>query len=202
MATLHRTLTARRLAVAAHGDQMYGPDLPYEYHLEKCQEVRRRLITDDMLAWAGISEEELTVAVWFHDTVEDTPMTVTMIEAVFGKVVAKAVHSVTDVPGENRHARKWGTPELPGPMIKLRDCKPGLLVKLIDRVANIEACIAAEEKLPPHKKGKTMLPKYRKEQIDFRGLRTDGPTGPVWDHIETLLKPPAGPEAFDFPAGT
>ena len=196
MSTLDRILTARRLAIEVHGKQTYGPDLPYEYHLEKCQEVRRRFVTEDMLKWAEATDEELQITIWFHDAVEDTALTAGMIQVLFGDKISSAVYSVTDVDGINRAARKWGTPENPGPMIKLRSNKLGLLVKLIDRVANIEASIAAEEKLPPHKRGKTMLGKYRKEQEDFRGLRTDGPIGIIWDHIEGLLKPPAGPEAF------
>ncbi|CAB4203504.1 HD/PDEase domain containing protein [uncultured Caudovirales phage] len=186
MSSLQRILVARDLAVAAHGAQEYGPGLPYAYHLEKCQGVARNHVTGDMLEWAGVIRERVEISVWLHDTVEDTPLTVAMIRAIFGDDVADAVHAVTDVKGENRHARKHGTPGNPGPMTKLRSNRLGLIVKLVDRIANVEACISAMEKLPAAKRNATMLPKYRAEQVDLRALRTDG-LGPLWDHLERIL---------------
>lgn len=188
MSTLDRVLTARRFAVAAHHGQTYGPDLPYEYHLEKVQQEGGR-IPDEVLVWASITREQLQIALWLHDVEEDTVVTSRMIEAIWGKTIADMVHSVSDVEGINRRARKWGTDENPGPMIKLRSNRGGLIVKLCDRLANVRASLAAAEKLPAHKQRKgTMLGAYRKEQIDLRSLRTDGPLGPVWDELENLLR--------------
>lgn len=189
MSTLNRILTARRFAIAAHAGQTYGPDLPYEYHLDKVQQVGRHRITEEMLEWAGVTQEQFEIALWLHDAEEDTPVTYAMIEAIWGPKVADMVHAVTDVEGHNRNARKWGTPENPGPMYKLRSNRGGILVKLCDRIANVEACLAAAEKLPPNKRRKgTMLGKYREEQSDLRALRETSPAGPVWDHLEALLR--------------
>lgn len=188
MSTLNRILTARRFAIAAHGDQTYGPDLPYEYHLVKVQEIGRCRVTDEMLDWASISREEFEVALWLHDVEEDTPVTNAMIRAIWGGKVAAMVHAVTDVDGPNRLIRKWGTDTNPGPMRKLGSSRGGLLVKLCDRIANVQASLAAKEKLPHKKwKKKMMLDKYREEQMDFRTLREDGPTGQLWDYLEDLF---------------
>lgn len=187
MSQLERILTARRLAVAAHENTSYG-DFPYEYHLEKCQEVRRRFVTDAMLEWAGMDSEELQIAIWLHDAVEDTPLTISMIEALYGKIISDAIFAVTDAKGQNRKERKWGTPNDPGPMIKLKASNSGLLVKLIDRIANIEASLAREQKtVNPNPGGKSLLSMYRKEQEDFRTLRRESPIGLLWDHVETIL---------------
>lgn len=188
MATLNRILAARRFAVACHGEQTYGPDLPYEYHLEKVRDVARRLITEGMLNWANVEIEDFIIALWLHDTVEDTPATLAMITALWGHSVARMVDGCTDVEGKNRHERKWGTPTNPGPMLKLRNTRGGVLVKLCDRIANIEACLAGDAKISHRKKGKSKLDMYRKEQAEFRELREDGPHGPVWDHLESLFR--------------
>lgn len=171
MSTLNRILTARRFAIAAHGNQTYGPDLPYEYHLEKAQAVSRELIDDEMLFWAGITREQLEVAIWLHDVVEDTPVTTPMIEAVWGHVVACMVDCVTKPDAFN----------------KIKDDRGALVVKLCDRIANVQACLAGTEKLPANKRKRGMIDKYRREQSEFRALRTTSPLGPVWDHLEQLL---------------
>lgn len=188
MSTLNRILAARRFAVASHGDQTYGPDLPYEYHLEKVREVARRLVTEEMLDWAGVSVEDFIIALWLHDIVEDTPVTLEQITALWGQSVRRMVWSVTDAQGKNRHERKWGTAGEPGPMRKLATCRGGLLVKLCDRIANVEAAVAGDEKLTHRRNGKSYLDTYRKEQQDFRSLRTGGAADPLWDHLERLLK--------------
>jgi len=207
MSTTGRLVLVKRFAVAAHGDQKYG-DLPYEVHLEQCVGVTRRLVTDAMLEEAQISREQLQTAVWLHDVIEDCSgrcedghtrraWMKSLIEVVFGPVVAEMVSAVTDVEGENRKARKWGTPGNPGPMVKLRDRPDAVLVKLVDRIANVEASLASEEKLPEHRRHKSMAKKYRDEQVDLRTLRRAGAVEALWDHLEDLLKPAAGPEAFE-----
>lgn len=194
MSTLERRLLARRFALAAHGDQRYG-DLPYEYHLEKCQEVRRRFVTLEMLEASGVSEEELEQAVWLHDVVEDTPATREMVEVVFGKVVADMVWAVSECeyePGKkpNRHRRHWGMESNPGYYRKIPHVRgAALLLKLLDRIANVEASAAAAEKLPPHKRKKSLLGMYADEQPEFyETLYQPGPLQPLWDHLNEVLE--------------
>lgn len=53
---------ARVFAIDRHGDQQYGQDLPYAWHLSKVTDLATRL---------GYSES-VQAAGWLHDTVEDT----------------------------------------------------------------------------------------------------------------------------------
>lgn len=189
MSTIARTLTARRFAIAAHGNQKYG-DLPYEVHLEKVQRVFQSFLTDDMLEHVGVDAETLEICMWLHDVEEDTPATREMLEAIWGPKVASIVHAVSDAPGVNRKERKWGTLGQPGPMIKMQDNPAAILVKLCDRIANVIACRNAEEKLPAAKRKSSMLVEYREEQRELRALRRGGPLDVLWDHLETLLNTP------------
>lgn len=184
---LMRSMQARDFAVASHGDARYG-DLPFEYHLLKAQEAAVRFVTDEMLTWAGASRTDLIVAIWFHDLIEDTTVTKEQLAALESEIVVDAVWAVTDAKGECRKERKWGTALTPGPMLKLHASRLGLLVKLCDRIANVEASIAGAAKLPPHKQKKTMLPKYRAEHADFADLRATAPIlDPLWSHLDALF---------------
>ena len=89
---------ARRLALAAHGDQRYGKQ-PYRVHLEHVEEVVRRFPHDDVML----------AAAWLHDTVEDTSLTIEEVEREVGAEVAAIVAAVTDEPGDSRKARKTAT---------------------------------------------------------------------------------------------
>jgi len=187
MSTLQRILTAKRFALACHGNQMYG-DFPYEYHLEKVQDVYRRRVTDEMVAFYGLTREILVIALWLHDTIEDTPATRAMIEALFGTVVASIVFAVSDakIEGANRKLRHWGTDAVPGPY-RLIPITPGAtLVKLCDRIANMEASVVASEKFT---KGGHKLDMYKKEQTEFYQTLyvPHTPLESLWVHLNNLL---------------
>jgi (p)ppGpp synthase/HD superfamily hydrolase len=99
---------ARRFAELAHGlvlnsqgelgQRRKGTNEPYTKHLS---EVAR------LVAECGGDE-----AAWLHDVVEDTPVPLTHVRAVFGPDVARLVEELTDkftkqnYPGLNRHQRK------------------------------------------------------------------------------------------------
>src|SRR5260221_9477681 len=57
-------------------------------------------------------DEAQVAAAWLHDVVEDTPIPLTHVRAVFGSDVAQLVQELTDkftkqnYPGLNRHQRK------------------------------------------------------------------------------------------------
>src|SRR5260370_25064319 len=57
-------------------------------------------------------DESQVAAAWLHDVVEDTPVPLTHVRAVFGSDVAHLVEELTDkftkqeYPGLNRHQRK------------------------------------------------------------------------------------------------
>ncbi len=191
MSTLNRILLARQFAVASHGDQLYGKTFPYEYHLEKVQSVRQRFVTSDMISGYGLSEEDIIKAIWLHDVVEDTCIPLSILRVVFGDTVARLVDAVTDakLPNANRKLRHWDTPSCPGPYSKIPVTNGSILVKLCDRIANVEAGIASIQKMKDPPKGGTLIDMYRKEHVEFyKTLHVQySPSEPLWSHLNNLL---------------
>jgi len=119
---------ARSFAVIAHGDQIYGEDQPYERHLEAVVEVIRGW-TDD---------PELISAAWMHDTLEDTTTRFAEIADQFSPRVADLVWAVT-AEGDARAEKMAAIYR------KIEAYPDAALVKLADRVANVEAAPAGSK---------------------------------------------------------
>jgi (p)ppGpp synthase/HD superfamily hydrolase len=165
---------AREVAIAAHGEQRYG-DLPYEHHLEAVVDVLERFgakIEVDGMA-------PLLVAGWLHDVLEDTPLMREDLKAQFGPEVAELVWRVTDEPGASREDRK------PATYRKTKENELAIVLKLADRIANVEEGIAARS---------NKLGMYRREQGEFAGILREGPQHPMaeamWKHLDQLLSTP------------
>jgi tRNA (guanine-N7-)-methyltransferase len=122
-------LEARRFAEAAHRAQSYG-DAPYVTHLRAV----RAVLAD--FGYAG----PLAIAAWLHDTVEDTRVTRDEIAARFGENVAKLVWAVTGV-GETRAEKNASA------YAKIAVHPPAAVLKLADRIANVEASRTVPKKL-------------------------------------------------------
>lgn len=162
---------AKRFAVQAHADQSYGTE-PYAVHLEAVVTIVQQAAPDDPLAE--------TVA-WLHDVVEDTPVTVDLLTKSFGVEVSAAVASLSDPPGRNRRERKALLHE------HLRTLDPStpaqrvtLLVKAADRLANVRACVAADD---------GRLGMYRTEHAEFRSAaHRPGLCDALWSELDDLLR--------------
>ncbi|EYF02732.1 HD domain-containing protein [Chondromyces apiculatus] len=120
---------ARTFAAERHGAQRYG-DHPYTFHLERV----RAVLADHGYGGA------LGVAAWLHDILEDTPTTRDEIADRFGAHVAALVWAVTGVGAtrKERNASMYG---------KIRDTEGAALLKLADRIANVEAARTRPDKL-------------------------------------------------------
>lgn len=162
---------AREVAIAAHGDQPYG-DKPYEYHLQAVVDVLRRF---------GASLEDaatapLLIAAWLHDSLEDTALSRGEVETMFGAEVAELVWRVTDEPGATRKERK------PATYRKTRENESAVILKLADRIANVEASLENNSGL---------LRMYQREQPEFKqalhAASTSELTAMMWDHLDQLL---------------
>ena len=123
---------ARRLAAERHQGQTYAGTLPYTYHLDRVESI--------VSNWTDHCEP-LVIAARLHDILEDTNTPAYEVEAMFGPHVAYVVHCVTDEPGENCEARFQKTAP------KIQTSLDAQLVKLADRHANMQACVAPME---PH----------------------------------------------------
>jgi (p)ppGpp synthase/HD superfamily hydrolase len=162
---------ARALALEAHGEQRYG-DQPYRVHLEAVVGVLERFGVDASTA----EGEALLCAAWLHDTLEDTKLEAAKIAAI-SSLTLELVRCVTDEPGESRAEKKART------YPKIRAQPLAVLLKLADRIANVEACL---EPINTRK-----LEMYRAEHAGFRQALEDAAdqrAAPFWAHLNQLLE--------------
>lgn len=115
---------AKKYAIAAHGDQKYGEEFPYAIHLQAVESVLIRF---------GMFNETLLCAAWLHDVLEDTDKTYEEMSSYFGIAVADIVAKLTEPKGGNREWRHAQT------YPRIAQDVNAVIVKLADRIANIEA---------------------------------------------------------------
>lgn len=163
---------ARWFAEGAHAGQMYGNGERYAHHLEMVVAVLERF---------GVTDEDTLIAGWLHDTVEDTNVTFAAIADAFGVRVARTVEAVTDKPGKNRRERHAAT----YPLIRRTGGWRAILVKLADRIANMEYSQEVANI------GKMAM--YRKEFDEFKNMLlvedSEGVTATeqdMWARLEEL----------------
>lgn len=155
--------SAAAYAATKHKDQKYGDD-PYVKHLASVVEVLVRF---------GHGTETMMAAGWLHDSVEDTDATIEEIKLVFGEAVSKVVYAVTNEPGVNRKERHAKT------YPKIKASPEGTILKLADRIANVEACIDTKD---------DKIGMYKKEHLKFKEfLYESGPLDPMWRHLDFLI---------------
>lgn len=150
---------ARMVAVKAHGNQDYDGIFPYEKHLDDVVEVLKRF---------GFGNKYL-IAGYLHDTIEDGAISFNKIKRYFGAEVSEMVYCVTDEQGRNRKEKKTKT------YPKIRENPDALIIKLADRIANIEHG------------GKVKM--YSEEYELFRQslYNHDRMCEPMWEYLESLL---------------
>ncbi|WP_067538079.1 HD domain-containing protein [Nocardia crassostreae] len=161
---------AQQLAARAHPEQRYGAH-PYTHHLAA---VRAQL------AAYGF-DGEVAVAAWLHDVVEDTEVGIEDIRAEFGEVVARLVWAVTGI-GPDRPARNQDA------YTKIRAYPRAVVLKLADRIANMEAAAADNPGL---------WEMYRREYPQFRGsleslLPGEPAVASMWQHLDDLYQDTTG----------
>lgn len=119
-----RLKKAREFAIEAHGDQILSDGKPYSVHLD--------LVVNWLAHFKYFNvddHQEVFIAAYLHDVVEDTKITLDEIEARFGSKVRNLVWRMTDEPGQNRKERKLNTyPKITGIAEAL---------KLADRITNV-----------------------------------------------------------------
>jgi (p)ppGpp synthase/HD superfamily hydrolase len=116
------------------------------------------------------------IAAWLHDSLEDTALTRGEVESRFGSGVAELVWRVTDEPGASRKERKVATYQ------KTRQTEASVILKLADRIANVEAAIANHS---------VLLRMYSREQADFKNALQPASASHLaarmWSHLDQLL---------------
>jgi len=163
----HFLSEAERFATAAHGSQLYDGH-PYFIHLRNVVHC---------LNLYGVNSLEMLAAGWLHDILEDTNVQAGELITLFGPRVGELVYSVTNGPGKNR------TERLAGAYQKIRFNRDATILKLADRIANVEYSIKQDSAGQPR-----FLKMYRREYPEFRKqLRTETtPLEPLESMWETL----------------
>lgn len=150
----------------AHASQMYD-HFPYFKHLEDVSKVLVRF---------GYTDGLYQACAFLHDSIEDTATSYSDIKKVFGEEIAEVVYCMTDEIGRNRKEKKEKT--LP----KIRSNPDSIVVKLADRIANIEHTLA-------HTPENDFLGMYKREHKAFRwALYVPGHCDEMWAYLDGLMK--------------
>jgi len=160
---------AMSLAQQKHSAQSYD-HFPYFKHLEDVYKVLLRFgfkedkVEDLRILTAGI----------LHDILEDCAVSYGDLKREFGLEVAEIVYCVTDELGRNRKEKHERT------YPKVRSNPDAVIVKVADRIANIEYSIA---------EGSDFIEMYRKEHEEFqRAIRIYRHIDEMWEHLNRLIE--------------
>lgn len=162
---------AKRLASMMHCRQKYGnSQKPYTYHLERVEKV---------LARFGFDDEDFAVCAWLHDIIEDClGVEYENVREGFGEEIANVVYCVTNFVGRNRREKFKYTYQ------KMRENKRAIIIKLADRIANIENGLENQTKY---------VDMYRSEWPSFREAlydagETDERVVNMWNYLKGLFE--------------
>lgn len=163
---------SRAFAVQAHGDQTYTSPIegekPYWVHLDHTVEVLERF---------GYTDPAVIAGGYLHDAIEDTRngrrKMAEAIRQAFGDEVLDIVQRVTNPrrgPRREKHARTYP---------RTRENPKAVLVKLADRIANVEHAKRANPGL---------FKMYRGEQARFEEyLYRPGEYEELWAYLRRLI---------------
>lgn len=130
MLSAEKIVRAEEMGRKAHVGKTWAAGLPYSEHLKRVTETVMKFldgkVPEDVI-------RNLTAAAWLHDAVEDTGMTLELVEQELGSEVRALVWAVTDEHGANRAERHGKT------FPKTRNVPYATALKLADRIVNVEA---------------------------------------------------------------
>ena len=156
---------AKMFAEIAHSGQTYNEEVPYTFHLQ---------CVVDVLGRYGETSPEMVCAAWLHDSIEDTNKSYNDIKSRFGMEVAELVYSVTSELGRNRKERNEKT------YPKLKSFPQAMLLKLADRIANVEYGAASGGKNDMYSKE---FPDFFENLYQYNSEKQMM----MWNHLARLL---------------
>ena len=130
-------------------NHMYDTYLPYEFHLRMVVGVGeqfKHLVEE-------VKREDVKLACFAHDTIEDTRVTYNDVKEKLGFYVAELVYALTNEKGKNRKERA-NDKYYKG----IRNTPCAVFVKMCDRIANVQYSKMS---------GSRMFEMYHKENDDF-----------------------------------
>jgi len=141
---------------------------PYRFHLQGVFEVAKEfahILPPEVV-------DEILVACWVHDVLEDTHETYNDIKKVLGEKAAEYSFALQNEKGRNRAERanaKYYT--------GIKNYRHATFVKLCDRIFNTRY---------GKSKGSSMFNKYKSEYPEFKSKLYDGRYQELWDELEKL----------------
>lgn len=159
------------LATRRHAAQTWG-GYPYTEHLRLVAEMVR---CHAPLCGLDGAVQDLEIAAWLHDIIEDTDTVETEIREDFGDLVANLVVLVTDEPGATRRERKKAT------LKKTGASRKAVFLKLCDRLVNVTQAFT-------NPASRNFLSMYRAEHPEFKAaLGHHEGLGSLWSVLDELL---------------
>lgn len=143
----------------------YDEYLPYEFHLRMVAQAAKDFIhlISDSNDGENSSRDNVTLAAYGHDLIEDTRVSYNDVKSVLGFGAAEIIYAVSNEKGKNRKERA-NDKYYEG----IRNTPGAVFVKLCDRIANVQYSKMT---------GSRMFEMYKKENPEFTkalGLRGDG----------------------------
>lgn len=134
----------------------YDKYLPYEFHLRMVVQVAKDFIYLVEKSGEGdidILIEDIIMACYGHDLIEDTRVSYNDVKEVLGETAADIVYAVTNEKGKNRKER--GNHKY---YEGIRNTPYAVFVKLCDRIANVQYSKMTKSR---------MFEMYKKENNQF-----------------------------------
>jgi (p)ppGpp synthase/HD superfamily hydrolase len=143
----------------------YDQYLPYEFHLRMVAQAAKDFINliPDSNDGENSFRDEVTMAAYGHDLIEDTRVSYNDVKEVVGYKAADIIYAVSNEKGKNRKERA-NDKYYEG----IRNTPGAVFVKLCDRIANVQYSKMTKSR---------MFEMYKKENTEFTkalGLRGDG----------------------------
>lgn len=140
-------------------NHFYDEYLPYEFHLRMVKQVAENF---KYLITSFNTLEEIFLACWGHDLIEDARVSYNDAKKVLGEKVADLIYAVTNEKGKNR-AQKANYKYFMG----ILNTPGASFVKLCDRIANVQYSKLTKS---------SMFEKYKKENEKFTLHLNDSPS--------------------------
>ena len=151
-----RTIKARNIAFEKHKDQRYGI-YPYEVHLTNVVNV--------LLHFGfNIKDDELIVSAWLHDIIEDTDFDKSLLTTYFGENIRSVIEAVSN----HKDSTKTKLENKRITFIKISGNEKAIIVKLADRIANVEFSLlhGSLDKLKKYKEEQFLLDELIQPKIN------------------------------------
>jgi len=132
-------------------NHFYDKYLPYEFHLRMVVQVCKDFIHIPERQW-----DELGIACWGHDLIEDTRVSYNDCKSVLGEYVADIIYAVSNEKGKTR-AERANDKYYEG----IREIEGASFVKICDRIANVQYSKMT---------GSKMFEMYKKESKHFNDV--------------------------------